>query len=1156
MKQKRDSIILLYAFVILIIAGFLYSNLFYKDITGSAVRTKNLLEETPELEFEEKSIPGPTPPSPSSLNIVAPNIFNLSGSLAPVGAGISGFNYVRFDPYSNLYLFIYSPDGSRVNAMFYTINISDQEIRKGILWIKAIIPDYNLEFYPLAGGNTYYRNLSGDFVWDVPWTANIIFQHTLWPNNIVSLYYNETYQGKSTEKQYDIKISGKTLLIRIHKVDNDLSPFGNYAGILVDRAQFPSISLWNPKSFNISYMESVPITVAGTGNNKLFYSVMVDWIKSNLNNWPWHSRGISPYFANSFSNGFIMAYTYGLNNVFNRMDETLYLTVSKNVEDLFINYYNRTPSPYLQDLKRRAILDTSVFASKQNLPGNTTFNKHKYLLDVANAYGLEKVLYIMYGWSDYNINITCGSLSPMHFPALQYSWAGGNAGMSNLINTSKIYNYLVAPYHQYVDMYINSPSWNASHLSKNETGGYMYVWNDPNCNQHYQIASDKTIYHAQQDTPLIENTFNLDAVYVDVSPKSYFKPLIDFNPVNPNSRSIRDGFQHIVNLHKFIRNAYQGPVVGEGGQDAMQTDRLQAGYTDGVESEITGREDVPIIPNFELKYVNKLMMNQGMGIESRWLSAPDPSNEIPIDLDTFDRDKYIATLLAFGHATWFSTFYLLLVQQSQWPSITKVFNHMVKSYYRTYAVQKDYSYSTVQEIKYLNTTGNLVDLNQALKENIDFYNVRLFIKYFNGLELYINRHQSQTWTLDLSGVNYYIPKNGWIAINTNSNFFAGSLLVNANGIPTFTGHRADMVVSNDYIMVDPRGTYTNFIFTDYNNLPVNASHLKVWKPTGWWLYELPNETLVSATPPPNPSTPGGTSPTPPYVQLTQPANYAIFNVQSVLLYSFGTSVTDLTTATLYRMITSSLGNTQWSSSASQTVSGTSALVSFNLSNLPLPSVVQWNVKFCNQAGLCAFAPENRTVYIGTPIDNIPPIVTITSPLNNAVVLGATATIVSVNAQDNLAISNVSGYKAPQGSSNFVFFGVDTAYPYQLSWAHGGETTGLYQLRAVAYDLSNNQGNHTIMVNVNMPPAVTITNPPNGAAVSGQITVTATASEPIAQMQFYHNGQLRCTDTSSPYSCNMNTNPWPSGANTITAIGTENIPGVGSQAGSASITVYA
>jgi hypothetical protein len=69
-----------------------------------------------------------------------------------------------------------------------------------------------------------------------------------------------------------------------------------------------------------------------------------------------------------------------------------------------------------------------------------------------------------------------------------------------------------------------------------------------------------------------------------------------------------------------------------------------------------------------------------------------------------------------------------------------------------------------------------------------------------------------------------------------------------------------------------------------------------------------------------------------------------------------------------------------------------------------------------------------------------------------------------------------------------------------------------------------------------PPTVSITYPPDGATVRGTITVTANASDNVgvARVEFYVDGSLRATDTSSPYSYDLDTTQLSNGSHAIKA----------------------
>ena len=69
------------------------------------------------------------------------------------------------------------------------------------------------------------------------------------------------------------------------------------------------------------------------------------------------------------------------------------------------------------------------------------------------------------------------------------------------------------------------------------------------------------------------------------------------------------------------------------------------------------------------------------------------------------------------------------------------------------------------------------------------------------------------------------------------------------------------------------------------------------------------------------------------------------------------------------------------------------------------------------------------------------------------------------------------------------------------------------------------------------PTVSVTAPANGATVSGTVTITASASDSgsgMSKVEFYVDGALRTTDTTSPYSWSWDTTTFANSSHTIMA----------------------
>ena len=87
------------------------------------------------------------------------------------------------------------------------------------------------------------------------------------------------------------------------------------------------------------------------------------------------------------------------------------------------------------------------------------------------------------------------------------------------------------------------------------------------------------------------------------------------------------------------------------------------------------------------------------------------------------------------------------------------------------------------------------------------------------------------------------------------------------------------------------------------------------------------------------------------------------------------------------------------------------------------------------------------------------------------------------------------------------------------------------------------------------PAVSITAPANGATVSGSVSLTAAASDSVGvtKVEFYVDGALKTTDTSSPYSCSLDTTQLSNASHVLLAKAYDAAGNVG-QSGQVSVTV--
>lgn len=207
-----------------------------------------------------------------------------------------------------------------------------------------------------------------------------------------------------------------------------------------------------------------------------------------------------------------------------------------------------------------------------------------------------------------------------------------------------------------------------------------------------------------------------------------------------------------------------------------------------------------------------------------------------------------------------------------------------------------------------------------------------------------------------------------------------------------------------------------------------------------------------------------------------------------------------------------------------------------------------------------------------PIDETPPVVSLTAPADTAIVAGTVT--VSANATDDSGVSFVKFYV------NNEVIGEVTSAPYQLLWNTDNELPGWHTLKAEAVDSAGNIGvSQEIMVYVEAPvvdepvvdepvvdepvvdepvvdavaPFVTILSPLPGTSIVKHLQVDAVATDGagVVRMEVYLNGALQTVRNSDTIYWRWNTNKAPSGAYVVNVKAYDAAGNVGQS----SVTVY-
>ena len=211
---------------------------------------------------------------------------------------------------------------------------------------------------------------------------------------------------------------------------------------------------------------------------------------------------------------------------------------------------------------------------------------------------------------------------------------------------------------------------------------------------------------------------------------------------------------------------------------------------------------------------------------------------------------------------------------------------------------------------------------------------------------------------------------------------------------------------------------------------------------------------------------------------------------------------------------------------------TAAPYTFNWTNVPA-GTYSLTAKATDALGTTA-----TSAAISVTSDQVPT-VTLTTPAPGAQITSPSSYVLTATASSvTSTIAKVDFYN---GTS---LLGTATAAPYSFTWSN--VPVGSYTLTAVATDalgISTTSAPINVSAIANVPPAVSLTSPANGATATAPATLTLTANatsttSTVVKVDFYNGTTLLGTATTVPYSFTWSN--VPIGSYTLTAVATDTL----------------
>ena len=442
-------------------------------------------------------------------------------------------------------------------------------------------------------------------------------------------------------------------------------------------------------------------------HEQLFVGTCLDWTKSSAS-----------YLENATAN-------YGERTDGTRvpLHEIAVFTAAWQVAETLPNIPN-PPSPFRDHLADKVILD--IWGGR--------FDDIAKNLETLHDYGLDNCVAIIHDWQRSGYD----NALPAHVPA--NARLGGDAGMTNLVDTAKRLGYDIALHENYVDYYPNYEGFNSNDVALDSQGKQELAWFNPGTKiQSFAVQPHAILPLAHWQSSQIHKRYAPNADYLDVH--SAVPPWfhVDYRAGAEGAATFQPVWEAHRKLWAFERKTYGGPVFGEGNKQSFWS-----GLLDGVEAQFgsgwpgNAGQTAPLMVDFDLLKIHPLQFNHGMGYYERWWGKPSWGALPPMEV----LDQYRMQEVIYGHAG-----FLGGAVYSQVP-LAWLEHHLLSP------VTTRYAAALPVNIQY-QVNGQWVDDTQAARAGI--WN-RVRVTYDNGLTVTANNEVAP-----LREAGLILPQYGWQA---------------------------------------------------------------------------------------------------------------------------------------------------------------------------------------------------------------------------------------------------------------------------------------------------------------------------------------------------------------------------------------------------------
>jgi hypothetical protein len=577
--------------------------------------------------------------------------------------------------------------------------------------------------------------------------------------NVVSRW-TVSAKGVAANVTYTYRLWNKSLVIDIVA-----------AGGRVAEVRFGSaVGLDNPRLVtNPYYTYGGPrpaVVVAGPPDQPLFLTGHVDWCLSNAS-MPWADNVVAQDGV-KYNGG--TRYIPKTDGVRNDCYERFFITLSPHYEEMLPTIPNPR-SPWMH------VTGTRVW--RAHGAGNRE-NDMAYWAKV-HRYGMTQVVVTDHEtmWRDGGESFT--------FRTKAAPGKGGDKGAYDYARfmIDKL-GFVYGPYNNYTDFAPVNEFWHIDRVSRTPDNQLQHAW--PRC---YAPKPARAVEFCAMLAPQIQKKFRFNTAYCDVHTAVAPWHRVDYDARVPGAGTFAAVFYAYGEIMLLQKAAWNGPVYSEGNNHFSYCGLTDGNYAQDQPYKLATN---PWLVDFDLRKMHDLCCNFGMGNLDMFYGHGLGRTRAEIDASV---DRFLAATVAFGHPGF-------LVMEGG-------MHNALRSYYMLQQLHSRYCLSSVDEIRYADGSGGLLDTSAAVATGA-YKRSQIVTRYANGCVTVVNGSLTDRMKVEAYGRKLDLPPNGYAGWTED-----GAIEVISSDS---NGHRWDYAVTPAYLYVDGRGRFVRFAKAASNGIGI------------------------------------------------------------------------------------------------------------------------------------------------------------------------------------------------------------------------------------------------------------------------------------------------------------------------------------------------